>query len=139
LFAANRNGKRTFVFLSRQMINENRRLLFHQTWPSKFKGNRNFTIVPVPTKRKPCTAAVQCTQPSVMGKVSKSALGFLSMSSFLYGYSLLHLLMIGLNTSVDEGGGGTRLSQTWCLRFLFHFKIYLHTPSQPDIESIIAL
>ncbi len=34
LFAANRNGKRKFVFLPRQTINENQRLLFQQTWPS---------------------------------------------------------------------------------------------------------
>ncbi len=34
---------------------------------------------------KPCTAAVQCTQPSVMSKISKSVLGFLSISFFSLG------------------------------------------------------
>jgi hypothetical protein len=34
LFAANGNGKRKFVFLGRQTINGNRRLLFQQTCPS---------------------------------------------------------------------------------------------------------
>jgi hypothetical protein len=34
LFAANGNGKRKFVFLSRQTINGNRRLVFQQTCPS---------------------------------------------------------------------------------------------------------
>ncbi len=34
LFAANGNGKRKFVFLGRQMINGNRRLLFQQTCQS---------------------------------------------------------------------------------------------------------
>jgi hypothetical protein len=34
LFAANGNGKQKFVFLGRQMINVNRRLLFQRTCPS---------------------------------------------------------------------------------------------------------
>ncbi len=34
LFAVNRNGKRKFVFLGRQTINANRRLLFQQMYPS---------------------------------------------------------------------------------------------------------
>jgi hypothetical protein len=41
LFAANGSGKRKFVFLSRQTVNRNRRLLFEQTpiyATSNFRG-----------------------------------------------------------------------------------------------------
>jgi hypothetical protein len=40
LFAANGNGNRTFLFLSRQTINGKQRLLFQQTCPSMGNGQK---------------------------------------------------------------------------------------------------
>jgi hypothetical protein len=44
LFAANGNGKRKFVFLGRQPINGNQRLLCQQTCPSMVTSNFNGTV-----------------------------------------------------------------------------------------------
>ncbi len=45
LFAANRNGKRKFVFIARQTINGKWRLLFQQTCPSMREKNTFFPTV----------------------------------------------------------------------------------------------
>ncbi len=75
-----------------------------------------YYVVPAPTKRKPCTAAVQCTQPSVMRKVSKSAFSFLSMPSFLYKpcHHLLLFLLLGGGTWQKRTLWATRCPSAGC-------------------------